>query len=227
MILLASDYDRTLNTFDLDLYINIFYLEDFIKKGNLFLLNTGRPYKSIRREINKYKIPYNYLSCNDGNILFDKSSNVLYNSNLNYNLFLELENLKKDFDIIVEPIRYQDNILEFEVIISKISEKFLIELNKIMVKYNLCFKVFKQFGSYHLYIYSKNVNKRTPIEFLKNKYNINSQDIYTIGDHYNDLEMIKDYNGYAMKWAKKRVKEGSIDTCLTVSNLIKKINKRR
>lgn len=95
MILLASDYDNTLNAFDLDLYINIFYLEDFIKKGNLFLLNTGRPYKSIKREINKYKIPYNYLSCNDGNILFDNNSNVLYNSNLDYNLFLELENLKK------------------------------------------------------------------------------------------------------------------------------------
>ena len=130
MILLASDYDNTLNTFDLNLYINIIYLKKFMEKGNIFLLNTGRAYESIKREIDKYQIPYNYLGCNDGNILFDKDSNILYNSNLSNNLFSEFENLKKKFDVIIEPIKFQDNLLEFEIIISKISEKFLIELNK-------------------------------------------------------------------------------------------------
>ena len=39
--------------------------------------------------------------------------------------------------------------------------------------------------------------------------------------------MIRDYNGYAMKWAKKEVKDASIDTCFTVASLIKKVKKTR
>ena len=45
----------------MDLKLNIKRLNKFIQDGNIFLLNTGRPYDSIIKEIIKYKIPYHYL----------------------------------------------------------------------------------------------------------------------------------------------------------------------
>lgn len=225
MILLASDYDNTLNTFDYDLKFNIIFLKKFIKNGNLFLLNTGRTYKSIKREIDKYNIPFNYLSCNDGNIMFNREKEIIYTSNMDLEIKDELRKLKNKFNIEINPIYFNNNLLEFELIIPRLTEIFYLELNKIMLKYNMCCKIFKKVNCYHVYVYSDQISKSTPIEYLKNKYNIDSKNIYTVGDHINDIEMIKDYNGYAMKWAKKEVKDVAVDTCLTVASLIKKIGR--
>lgn len=227
MLLLASDYDKTLKTTEYGLRLNIKFLKKFIDSGNIFLLNTGRPYQSIKKEIDKYDIPFNFLGCNDGNIMFDDNSNILYTSDMNNILYNELIYIFDIFKVRVKPIMFNDKILEFELIIPKINKIFWLELHKFVIKYKLCFKVFKESDGYHIYIYSNLINKKTPIEYLKESHNICYSDIYTIGDHYNDIEMIRDYNGYAMKWAKKEVKDASIDTCFTVASLIKKINKRR
>ena len=159
MILLASDYDNTLNTFKLDLKINIYYLKKFIKEGNIFLLNTGRPYKSIKREIREYNIPYNYLSCNDGNILFNNLDSILYASNISDYIYKDLKQLEDKFKIEIKKIKFLDNVLEFELIISSLNDIFLVELEKIMLKYDLCAKFFKAFGEYHIYVYQNRINK--------------------------------------------------------------------
>ena len=127
----------------------------------------------------------------------------------------------------IKKIKFLDNVLEFELIISSLNDIFLVELEKIMLKYDLCAKFFKAFGEYHIYVYQNRINKSTPIEYLKAKYKIASDNIYTVGDHINDFEMIRDYNGYAMKWAKSEIKEVASNSCFMVASLIKKIGKRR
>ena len=72
MKLLSSDYDLTLNTIDYDLHINMYYVEKFRKQGNIFLLNTGRSYSGIKKEIDKFRINFDYLSCYDGNLILNK-----------------------------------------------------------------------------------------------------------------------------------------------------------
>ena len=49
--------------------------------------------------------------------------------------------------------------------------------------------------------------------------------IYTVGDNINDLEMLRDYNGYAMYHASKEIKEIAGNTCFSVSNLIRKLRR--
>ena len=49
--------------------------------------------------------------------------------------------------------------------------------------------------------------------------------IYTVGDNINDLEMLRDYNGYAMYHASKDIKEIAGNTCFSVSNLIRKLRR--
>lgn len=223
MKLLVSDYDNTLKCNILDLKINIYYLNKFIKDGNIFLLNTGRSYNSIIKEINKYKIPYHYLSCNDGNILFNSNNNILYISSLNNVIYNELIKLKNNYNIIINTIKYLNNILEYEIIISKLDKLFLLNLDKIMIKYNMCYKVFKE-KEIHIYIYHKDISKSKPIKLVSNLENINKNDIYTIGDNINDFEMLRDYNGYAMFNSKKEIKEIA-NSIISVSCLIRKLRR--
>ena len=49
--------------------------------------------------------------------------------------------------------------------------------------------------------------------------------VYTIGDSYNDVEMIEKFNGYSIENAKEEVKKVSKGECSSVSKLIKKIIK--
>ena len=63
--LLVSDYDLTLKLiydFDNDLLIraNVAAIKKFMDEGNIFMLNTGRAYDSIKEEVNKNHVPYNY-----------------------------------------------------------------------------------------------------------------------------------------------------------------------
>ena len=51
----------------------------------------------------------------------------------------------------------------------------------------------------------------------------NEEDIYTIGDGYSDIEMIKRFDGYAMENAVNEVKKYAIKEYPSVSNLIEDI----
>ena len=58
---------------------------------------------------------------------------------------------------------------------------------------------------------------------LINRLNILKENVSTIGDSYSDIEMIKDFNGYAMINAVDELKEISINEYESVSNLIDEI----
>ena len=54
-------------------------------------------------------------------------------------------------------------------------------------------------GEHSLEIISQDTNKSNAIKVLSHNLNIDKSQIYTIGDSYNDINMIKDYNGFCMK----------------------------
>src|SRR5574344_1034320 len=96
MKLLVSDYDGTLKPDIKNLYLNIEAIKRFKEKGNTFMISTGRSFVSIKKEITKYNIPYDFLSCNDGAILFDNNDNILYKNIIEKELLiLLLEQLKQ------------------------------------------------------------------------------------------------------------------------------------
>ena len=76
--LLVSDYDGTFYSDLRNLKINIKAIEKFRKAGNLFAISTGRAYNSIKKECEKHNIPYDYLFCNDGAVLFNKDDELIY-----------------------------------------------------------------------------------------------------------------------------------------------------
>lgn len=229
MILLVSDYDQTLSMDDMTIKYNIKRIEKFRENGNLFMLSTGRTYSSIQSEIKKWRIPYDYLSCADGLSLYDSNDNLLYVIKLNHDDLGYCDLLK---------VKYKSKIDFFDVNSdnSEVPEERVIQIKDIHFKViaNDIQNYFKKYTTdtncvsrYNsIYLRPKYISKSTAINYIANKLEIEKKDIFTIGDHDNDLEMIRDYNGFTMLWGSKIAKEYALKQYLIMSGLISDIENK-
>ena len=99
MKLLVSDYDGTFYTKKKNgknVKLNIKKIQEFIDKGNLFMLSSGRSYYSLMEYVWAHKIPVNYVATEDGSHLFDKSGNVLYEEFLDTYLIPAVKEVKEE-----------------------------------------------------------------------------------------------------------------------------------
>ena len=73
MKVLASDFDNTIFFLEDELKTknNVEAIRKFIINGNIFCLITGRTYMEIKEELNRLNLPYSYLICGDGALIFD------------------------------------------------------------------------------------------------------------------------------------------------------------
>lgn len=82
-----------------------------------------------------------------------------------------------------------------------------------------CYKVSKNI----IEIIAKEINKSKAIKLLSDYYNLDSKSIYTIGDGYSDIEMVKNFRGYAMKDSVEELKKVAKKEFESVSELINEI----
>lgn len=228
MKLLASDYDGTFKSSIKNLYINIEEVKKFRDNGNKFAIVTGRSYESIKNEINKYNIEYDYLVCNNGLIIFDNEDNIVFSKKLKtddlmfiYNELLYMNNQEdtKIYNFYTSTMIFE-NILEvyakFKTNISAKNFKKFIEYER---KNLLCYKDGKK-----MFI-SNNITKADALTFIQDKEKIKKDDIYTVGDNKNDLEMLLKFNGYKMLFSYSNMWFKRFSVVKEVHSLIKKINK--
>ena len=76
----------------------------------------------------------------------------------------------------------------------------------------------------YLCIKPKNIDKSSTIDYLKKDLNLNTNNIYVIGDSDNDYEMIKKYNGVALDSSCQKVLDIATKVYSSVSDYIKEIN---
>lgn len=228
MKLLVSDYDGTFNSDLRNLRINIKTIEKFRKKGNKFVINTGRCYESIKKEIDLYKIKYDYLVCNNGLIVFDCDNNILTSSCLSnnklnlINSYIDKNNYVKkkspyDFYSISDKF---ENVLELCISFKNIKSTKLAHQELSSMHDILCYRYLNK-----IFI-SNNITKSDAVSFIQNLENVSNEDIYTVGDNKNDLEMLQDFNGYKMLYSYPCLWFKKIKTTREVHTLVKKINKR-
>jgi len=223
MILLASDYDGTLYNEGKDLQANIDAIKDFRKKDNLFVIATGRSFISIKKQVQMFNIPYDYLICNDGSVIFDDSDSLMSAKYiLKDELFALVSSLKK---LDIEGLKFYNeydktnnlkNIVELEVNINSSTQ--LKVLREMLLKQYPKFHAFKIHNCVFLrYKYFKNDGIFELCSNLTEK----PSEIYTIGDDLNDLEMLKSYKGYLMM--NSGIHDINLKRCPSVKHLIKKI----
>ena len=195
----VSDYDGTLKIKNQDdvTIKNIEKLQLLNLKSKL-LISTGRLYNSIKNEIEQFNIPFNYISCANGNILFDKNFNVMYKTNIDSKIDELLKPFYKEILNVELLDEYGQNVIkkstEYVVYLKEkeqIRRKFVNMLSFSSI-FDYCTDGNNRFM---IHIFSLS-NKIKTIGILKEKLNLLDNSIYTIGDGSNDIDMISKYNGF-------------------------------
>ena len=239
MKLLVSDYDGTFATSEEDIRINCDMLTKYISRGNMFVLSSGRSLASLKRKVETYNIPYNFLATCDGSFLFDKDGKLLMADTMEHDILDKLEDLKKikiydriDYAYVEDYGRVYDPDKKIGCVTAVVEDKnltkeFLDEFEKLKRENpNYDYIVYGFNGITYYGVKPKGNNKSTPIKFLERKLKLSSSDIYTVGDNLNDVEMIRDYNGYAIG-NNEEVIRNAVDRYGAVHELITDINKRK
>lgn len=225
MKLLSSDYDGTIRVEDEESFMkNLEHIKQFMQK-NIFLLNTGRSFQSIRKEIDENNIPFHYLSCCDGNIIMDKEYNVLYCTSLDNELLSVFDGLKFKYEnLTINLVEFRGNIIEFGFVTPNLTDELMNDIEEICKENGLRTSMFKKDGFYEIFANLNSYSKSSAIKAILEREKISYTDIFCIGDDCNDIDMIRDYQGYTFPWGIDTLKELSLDTVDSVYSLIKKIS---
>ena len=226
MKILVSDYDKTFYTDEENIKINIEKVNQFMKT-NIFVINTGRSYLDFKKKEEIYNIKYNYLVINHGASII-KNNQIIYNTPINNNIKNQIIN---DLDIKYSTEIFTCSGLESRLTLesdnlTKIHIKYKNEekakqiYNKITNKYGKFVVVYLISKGKGIEIVSKNANKGIATKEIAKLENIKKENIYTIGDDASDLEMIKNFNGYAMKNATDEIKKYALKEFDNVYELI-------
>ena len=209
MKLFATDYDGTL-----------FIDEEKIKETNkllhklkendfLIVIATGRGYPSINNQTKINNIPYDYIACSDGSVIYNNNGKIEKMDVLNKDII-------KPFTEFYKPLNYEeiqfsypegysnilkednDNLISLNVCMAnenytkELINSFII-MGKKYPEYNFLNYMHPNFS--YLCIKPKGVSKSSAVDYIRKINNIKKEDVYTVGDSSNDYEMIKDFNG--------------------------------
>lgn len=202
MKLIVTDFDGTLYTSDFNKNINS--LNRFRSKGNLVVIATGRDLLMLRKDMPK-ELEYDYIICTDGAVIYDKNLNVIYKKDISFEVCKKVsERLKMvphiDSVIYVDGYNWSESIYDSSSINGIITRYYDREKVEKYLE-----KIIQDYPTIHGYISSKWVNitdvsvsKSEAIKILLNYVKLEVEDVITFGDGINDVEMIQNYDGYAI-----------------------------
>ena len=210
------------------------------------MLATGRDINSINEKIGIYNIKPDYLICNNGAALFDKDKNEILSNFIDRSIiFNVIDYIYNNYEgglslsevngkISIEPkngvsherdckklMCYKDLHSIGEVY--QIHKRFQGEDYTKVLEEDLNSKFFNHIiayaNSHNVDIVAKDVNKSRAIKYLEDKL-VNIDKIITIGDSYNDIQMILDYDGFIVFSAKENLKKKVRNVCSSVSECL-------
>ncbi len=235
MKLFVSDYDMTIYIHE-KIDNSVFdAVKKWREAGNIFAIATGRNKFSIFEHIDRHGLEFDYLIANNGALVFNEKREMIFKDTIDDDISYEvIKFLHDDFEGTVEIANDEyiisviskdgKDILPFRVdkkinINEIYNIKNIIQINKMTADSKATEEVANavnnKFDTVIAYpnirtvdIVKNNVNKANGIKFLENiiKKNNNINKILVTGDSNNDIEMIKQYNGYVQINAKENVK---------------------
>lgn len=228
--ILVSDYDQTFYLNDEDIEKNKKSVENFRKHENIFIFATGRSYFDFMNKAERYKLKWDYLIINHGATILDKNNNIISNYTIDNNI---IKNIEKDLEIKksinhfcckLENSRTDFNDKDLTKIYAKYEKDKAEQINSLInKKYSEFVNCYLVSGN-AVEIISNKTCKSNAIEEIVQIEKVNRENIFTIGDGYSDIEMIKNYNGYCMeKSVQELLKICNGKIVKSVSELIEKI----
>ncbi len=202
MKIIVSDFDNTFYTAEYEK--NVQLIKSFIEKGNKFIIATGRPIYLLKPDIEDYNLDCSYIVCNDGGVIFDSEGKKIFEENIDKEVAKEVyELLSKDDNFeevfIDTALNFSKDINDtFNAILALPKDKKIAQkqIDELMEKYP---SIQGYISHRWLNILNKNSSKGNAIKMLMNMNNWSYDDVITIGDNYNDISMLENFNSFIIK----------------------------
>lgn len=226
MKILVSDFDDTLYT--LEYLNNVEKIQNFVNNENMFIIATGRNYTQLLEDIEDYYVPYFFLICDDGAAIYNRKGENLFKQIINdstaHKIFQKFRNNKEISEA------YFDNGEEYSLdnnsaikIIGK--PKNMENARKILEEILNEFPEVQGYISENwINITDKEVSKATGIEYLINKYNLENNEIFVVGDNINDIPMFDKFNGYCIGNKCEDLMKKSLKNVSSITEVIDEID---
>jgi len=218
MKLFVTDYDDTLYTNDPQIKENIKRLKELQDNDFIVMISTGRSYPSIKTQINLYQIPYDFISCADGSIIYDKDGQVFWTEYMDTSIIKDFQKFYEKLSFEEIQFSYEegylnylkDKLLGINICLSSTiySNKIKSDFYKLKNKYpHYNYLAYRHPNFSYLCIKPENISKSYAISILIDKLNIKKDDVFVIGDSSNDYEMLRDFNGVRMTNSKEEIQK--------------------
>lgn len=198
MKILGSDFDNTLYFLNDEETTkkNVEAVKKFISKGNIFCIITGRTYLEIKEDLVKLGLPYTYMVCADGALIFDSTDYCLKKINLDRKIVeraVEIlrENgydpyLEDGYNITTNP----DDCIKVSSLYATTKEEGIKIAERIAKELN----VYTYASRKHVNVNNPLNDKKQAVERLAEVANLNAADFHVIGDDVNDYEMLEAFD---------------------------------
>lgn len=237
MKVLASDYDGTLRSEELVDKADVKAIHDFREAGNIFGLVTGRSMESIKVEIEKNAFEFDFIVANNGGVIYDKDFNKLECIYMDFNKALDIITYIKTLECVSFVINDGYHRYKITVDENQIDHKYgnmpetgdheeavldrgkiaqlVVSLNDAMLADEIAHYINTNFRGYAVAYVNINcvdivpngVSKAEGLFYIEQHLGLEHDDIYAIGDSFNDLPMIEEFHGCAVAHARTVIKE--------------------
>ena len=241
-MILFSDFDRTLffPEDEVKTQTNIEAVKKWREQGHQFCVTTGRSYTSVTRRCPQITKLCDYYIVDGGAILLSEFGNIIEVFHIKPETILEITEFSKHLPEIPIPFYYTpdsegaplktEGVTKFRLFFKNVDL-----LDRVAMLLEKSFPVFAftcEAASSHKELAGQNgfvevipreLGKSHAIEVLRRRAGIPLEDIVTVGDGLNDYEMVRDYNGYAIKGSKLNSLHHQLKTTDSVKSLVEQL----
>ena len=203
MKILAADFDNTIFFLDDEQTTNknIEAIKQFVARENIFCIITGRTYMEIKKDLKKINLPYTYLVCGDGAMIFDSKNQCINKLNLDKKIVERaLEILRKNgYEPYLEDGYIITNNLDDCIKISSVYAKDKADGIRVAKLISDELDVYAYASREHVNVNNSLNDKKQAILRLAEIAGFPKENIHTIGDEVNDYEMLESFNSATVK----------------------------
>lgn len=223
-MILISDYDRTLKINDIISDYDRLMIEKFERDGHIFCVNSGRSYHHLQQNFTLQNFTAQITITGSGSQCHDSQSHTIFESRMLRNHALNLLQLILSSNAITYQIATNDiwvharrddpkwSVLKEQVdldAVNSMSAKFntLDDAQRFCESVNALKEVCAYQNGLNVDIAPYGVSKASGIYNLAKHLDISKKEIFTIGDSLNDIEMIREFNGFCVTVSHPEIKE--------------------
>lgn len=249
MKIFASDYDGTLRVGPDVSEDNKKKIQEWRDAGNLFVMVTGRSMESILSEIERNRLTCDYIIGNNGGVIYDQTGKRLKETVMDFDRALEVLAFIKTvpcFSYVINDGFHRAKVVVDatrpdrkygmikatktveEVLANRKIAQFVLSLNDMQLAKQTAKIINERYqDAVRAYVnvdcidvVPSTISKAEGIHFLKERCGIAHEDIYVIGDSYNDLPMIEAYHGFTLNHAEQSIQKQASASFESVASAI-------